>query len=129
MSRQIPRDQALSDEDREYLVARGDTNMINRLDLEFGVTDSYQDPAAPLRGSEPSLAAASEPAGLGQSQVGLRTDHTGAPLTPGATAAADEYDALTNEELRDELEERELSKSGNKQELITRLREDDAQTD
>jgi len=38
---------------------------------------------------------------------------------------ADDYDEWTNDELREELEKRELSKSGNKDELIARLREDD----
>jgi hypothetical protein len=39
------------------------------------------------------------------------------------------YEDKTNDELRDELEKRGLSKSGNKQELINRLEEDDASED
>jgi hypothetical protein len=37
-----------------------------------------------------------------------------------------EDEGVTNDDLRDELGKRELSKSGNKEELIARLREDDA---
>lgn len=40
--------------------------------------------------------------------------------------AEDEYSDMTNEALRAELGERELSQSGTKAELIARLREDDA---
>lgn len=44
---------------------------------------------------------------------------------PDAPAQGDDYDDRTNEELREELELRELSKSGNKAEMIERLRADD----
>lgn len=47
------------------------------------------------------------------------------PVAEPATEP-DDYDDWTNDELRDELGKRELSKSGNKDELIGRLREDDA---
>lgn len=38
----------------------------------------------------------------------------------------DEYDTWTNDQLRDELAERELPTSGNKAELVARLRDDDS---
>lgn len=50
------------------------------------------------------------------------------PVEPSDATLVDsdeDYEEWTNEDLRDELERRELSKSGNKAELIARLREDD----
>lgn len=53
-------------------------------------------------------------------------DSEGASASPVAESDADDdYDDWTNEELREELDKRELSKSGNKAELMARLREDD----
>ena len=45
----------------------------------------------------------------------------------GVQETATGYDALTKEELADELESRGLTKSGNKDELIARLEEADAE--
>jgi SAP domain-containing protein len=44
------------------------------------------------------------------------------PVSP----SGDVYDDMTNEQLREQLEGRGLEKSGNKAELVARLREDDA---
>lgn len=41
--------------------------------------------------------------------------------------ADDEYDDMTNDDLREELEDRGLDTSGNKPDLVARLREDDAE--
>lgn len=47
----------------------------------------------------------------------------------GDDSVDDDYDKWTNEELREELNKRELPQNGNKAELIARLREDDAEDD
>ncbi len=44
----------------------------------------------------------------------------------GATATVEGYGSMTKEELADELESRDLPKTGNKDELIARLEEADA---
>lgn len=44
-----------------------------------------------------------------------------------ASTEDDEYSDMTNEELREELESRDLSKSGSKAEMQARLRKDDAE--
>ncbi len=93
MSRQIPEDRALSDEDRAYLQERGVYgSLIARLDEEFGRPDTAQ-PSQPSQGAD------------------------------------DEYDNMTNAELEDELVRRDLPKSGNKAEMIARLRESDADSE
>ena len=54
---------------------------------------------------------------------------SGDPVDPDASVpdpTGDGYDEMTNPLLADELERRGLVKSGNKDELIARLREDDA---
>lgn len=73
-------------------------------------------------------AAAGEPVEEEFKPVGEPTDEDITPkpaAAPATESNGDDYDEWTNEELRDELEKRELSKSGNKGELIARLREDD----
>lgn len=47
------------------------------------------------------------------------------PADETADEPTDSYDDWINDQLRYELEERELSQSGNKAELVARLREDD----
>ena len=47
-------------------------------------------------------------------------------LTEDEDSEDEGYEAMTVEELKDELEERGLPKSGNKAELVARLEEDDA---
>jgi hypothetical protein len=85
MSRIVPEDRPLSDEDRIYLVERGTKQgLIERLDAEFPPEEAESKP---------------EP---------------------------DEYDKMTKDQLMGLLEERKLSKSGNKDEVIARLRADDA---
>jgi len=43
-----------------------------------------------------------------------------------AETVGDDYEAMTNEQLREELKARDLATSGGKAELVARLREDDA---
>lgn len=47
-------------------------------------------------------------------------------FTPQAEVAGSDYGEMTKAELQDELERRDLPKTGNKDELIDRLKEDDA---
>lgn len=54
------------------------------------------------------------------------TESSSAGTTDGAGTAADPYDTWRKEDLGDELADRGLPVSGNKPELIARLREDDA---
>lgn len=54
------------------------------------------------------------------------TTESQASDAPAGDEPDDDYDEWTAEELRKELAKRELSQSGNKAELIARLREDDA---
>lgn len=49
----------------------------------------------------------------------------GDPPVEGTGGGGTDYSAMTADELRDELGSRELSRSGNKAELIARLQEDD----
>lgn len=89
MSRNVPLDRALSDEDRVYLESRGVYGgLIERLDNEFGTA------------SEPAEEPESEP-------------------------EVDKYDSMTKEEIQAELTKRELPKSGSKEEVLARLRDDD----
>lgn len=87
MTRQIPMDRALSDEDRAYLNARGEHARVAQMDEAFGSLEVEE----PDDGAE----------------------------------AGDDYDEWTVVELQAELGKRGLKKSGNQQELIARLREDD----
>lgn len=81
MSRQVPRNKALSDEDRAYLLGHGEDILVAQLDEQFGaVVDEDSDP----------------------------------------------YEEWSAEDLRTELGERGLAKSGSKAEMAARLREDDA---
>lgn len=108
MSRNVPTDRALSDEDRAYLESRGIYgSLIQRLDAEFGD---------------------GEPGGR-ETFGGTRQDASTPSSDPASTepdAPTDNYDDMTKDELHEELTKRQLPKSGNKDEVIARLRADDA---
>jgi hypothetical protein len=64
---------------------------------------------------------------VGEEAIGKWVEDGEVVETVSATGTADDdYDSWTNDDLREELEERQLPISGNKFELITRLRENDA---
>lgn len=127
MSKQIDLTQPLSDEDREYLRVLGRLDDIRRNDEQFA--EGYEAPEA----REPSATAdRTQAAGIGEGTLGTRAANASQPelAGEGADEVGDDTEAPYEEwnlvDLREELEVRELSKSGNKGELAARLREDDA---
>ncbi len=141
MARKINPDKPLSKEDRQWLTDWGRIHQIKEHDL-----------AHPPKGSKPKAEQSGDDASGEQEEEVNPTK--GEPNSPGAQAPVvdpndpdgdgqselngdddedDEDDGdwyedegVTNDHLKDELGKRELSKSGNKEELIARLREDDA---
>lgn len=92
MSRQIDYTRKLSDEDREYLLTRGQDNLVARMDSLFA--DDGSDPQEPTPDPDPD------------------------PAAGGIKALED----MTIEELKELLRENDLPVGGNKDELIERLR-------
>lgn len=116
MSRQVPVDRPLSEEDREYLLTRGRDSLVARLDAAFSAEEETEGDAEP-----------------GDVEPGAEVDDEGdadeaEPETAEAVPAevSDLYDKMTAEELREECRARDLSSKGNKTALVARLREDDA---
>lgn len=106
MSRQIDMTKPLSDEDREYLETRARQDLIAQNDEQFGVeSDEEGSPGNSLQAEKANL------------QI------------TGEVVIEDDYSSMTNDELRDELEDRGLATSGAKADLQDRLREDDAKQD
>ena len=113
MSRQIPQDKALSDEDRAYLESRGRQDLIAQID------DNYQ-PSVSADEDEGDGSTAPDETG------GTSREAEQANLQITEEEPDDDYDSMTNDDLREELEDRDLPTSGNKADLIARLRENDA---
>lgn len=105
MSRNIPFDMPLSDEDREYLLARGRNDLVARVDEEFPplVGEEYEPvPAEPEDEEDgPDL----EEFGGGDDQI--------------------DYGSMNVAELKAELAARGLATDGKKPALIERLEKDD----
>jgi hypothetical protein len=150
MARQIDESKPLSRADRQWLIDWGKFDTIARIDAAHGVElgddqseDTYDaagahqellgrlndvlvkhnigassDPVSALDAALSELEQ-SQPPSSGGDILG-NSDQSGPDDKPD-----DDYEELTNDELRELLGERELSKSGNKEELIARLREDD----
>jgi hypothetical protein len=129
VSRQIDLSKPLSDEDRAYLLARGREQLVAKLDAQNG-----DEEAARLANYVPG-SAVDQPEGVPD------TPGLGAPNAEAARTAAavedddeveagteDNYETWTNEQLREELDSRDLQTSGKKKELVARLRADDADT-
>lgn len=151
--RHIPEDKPLSAEDRQWLTDWGRTDQIKRIDEANGVDDT--EPERTIResdlrsllqshGIEPgddvldtlkgvlegtNMAPAAKSNRLGDSAAHVAPEDEEpqpGPDEDGTTNDWYEDDGVTVDDLKDELGERELSKSGNKGELIARLRESDA---
>jgi hypothetical protein len=94
---------------------------LNDLLAKHGL-DASGDPVAAL---DSALTDAATRQAVGFADVGNSDEH-GSEDGEGEDGLEDDYDEMTHDEFRDLLGSRELSKSGNKDELIARLREDDA---
>lgn len=99
MSRDVPVDQPLSDEDREYLHTRGYHDMVDRIDRDF-------------------------PGGGTPSEVTNESFVDNPEDVPDEDQ--DDYDSWTSAELETELKNRNLAYSGTNAQKIQRLRADDA---
>lgn len=122
MSRQIDLSKPLSDEDRAYLESR---NRLTDIALAEG-----GDASSLTAG--PSLSSTATPEELLEQTPNLGDVGTVQKnYTEGDGTAPDptEYDDMTVQQLKDELERRDLPVSGNKSELIARLVEDDDDTE
>lgn len=152
MARQIDDSKPLSDEDRQWLKDWSRDAEIARIDAIHGTKAPEPDESAAddagseddrlsglLRansvepGEDPWATLQSvlsgrsgDPLGKGQEVVAPGESGSYAPPVEDDDDEDDAYSDLTVEELRDELGNRELSKSGNKKELIARLRQADA---
>lgn len=142
MSRQLDFSKPLSDDDRKYALDRGMYAEVRANDLEHAEESEVHDPAGPeatgLTGNEPSRVADHQtPTGVGLAALtanpGAKTVVEAEKETPGPTAGAQktgkDYNSWTVAELQQELENRELSKSGSKAELVARLEEDDKESE
>lgn len=110
MSRQIDITKKLSDDDRAYLTANSDWNALRLNQAYLEGAEFLEDEAEPMgAGSEP-----------------LKQDPE--PEKQAGDGAQSEYDDLTNEELQAILKSRDLAVSGNKAELIDRLKESDSKS-
>lgn len=136
MSRTIDLTEKLSEEDREYLLARGREQQVFQNDAEFVGDPESVRVANYIPGTSIDRAEGVPPTPNGDSRVVMgggevEVDEDGDELedTPDSAAhlgeTEDNYDTWDKAGLRAELENRELPTSGNKAELIARLREDD----
>lgn len=105
MARQIDQSKPLSDEDRDWLLTRGQNGLVERLDREFA--------------GQPAEAPEDEPEEVEDQPNGDDPDADGEPEEAS-------YDHLVVKELEQLLKDRGLPTSGTKQELIDRLTESDA---
>lgn len=150
MARQIPEDKPLSAEDRQWLTDWGRFDVIRRIDERNGKDETEPEPVIPesdLRsllkshGIEPGDSVLDTLKGVlsGTNVAPVEQSNTlgdsAAHVAPESNEAEDEEeetgdwyedDGVTIDDLKDELAARELSKSGNKGDLIARLRESDA---
>jgi len=108
MGRDIDLSQPLSDEDREFLLARNQHAVVERNDVAFGKADADPTPPGAL-GTEPSLASD-------------RTEADVEAMAGGGEADADvAYEDMTHKELDAILGPRGLSTSGTIAEKADRL--------
>lgn len=138
VSRTIDLTQKLSDEDREYLLARGREQEVFRNDAEHvgdpeSVRSANYIPGTSIDRAEgvPVTPNGDTRVVMGGGDVEVDEDGDELEDTPDSRTVVDgesddNYDTWGKAELKAELENRELATSGNKGELIARLREDDA---
>lgn len=140
MSREVDLSQKLSEEDREYLLARGREQQVFVNDAQFTGDPEAVRQANYIPGTSIDRAPGvpATPNGdrlvvMGGGEVEIDEDGDELGDSPESHAALedsdDEYDTMDKASLKAELDSRELSTSGNKAELIARLRADDADTD
>lgn len=125
MSRQIDLSKPLSERDEQHLRQLGRTDLINQ--LKAGGEDSSVT-AGPrqLKGEGLDLGPNTGDVNtLGRAETG---GAVGRMVEQAPSEDEDEYTDLTVDELRDELERRDLPKTGKKAELQERLRAADAAT-
>lgn len=137
MSRQIPRDEALSDDDRRYLLERGQESVIALIDQQYPPdAEELEAFNAQLRGEIAPNYTGDRGVVLGlearvaQLETYIRDElNADVPPLPGEEVEDTRpYSEWNKEELRTEAEARQLSTSGNKPELIERLEANDAAT-
>lgn len=136
MSRTIDLTQPLSEDDREYLLARGREQHVFQNDAQFSddleararglyIPGSAIDLAEGVPGTpsaDPTVVNGGGPA-IPEEDPGLDSDDL---VSDDLDSEEDNYETWTKEQLSEELENRELATTGKKDELIARLREDDA---
>lgn len=155
MSRQIDFGSKLSDDDREWLLRNNGEEQVRRNDAQFNREPDEGDYAArtgvsvPLMsGQEPSRTSdrrtptglvPDDPAAMEKAQrdaqfrAALEDESDGDGSESGepgtvyreGTEGVDSYDTWSKEDLQAECERRELARSGNKPDLVSRLRADD----
>jgi hypothetical protein len=115
MSKQVPIDEPLTDEHREYLVMMGETSLIDRIDAQFAGDD---DEAPAYSGDVNAQTGHDNPKYIQQGDVNNLSN---------AEEALEvlEYKNWTKNDLVAEAKERGLAHTGTKDELAARLAEDD----
>lgn len=137
MSRAIPRDEALSHDDRRYLLERGQESTIAYIDQQYPPDpEDLAEFDAMMRGEVPPDYTGDRGFILGlqarveQLETYIREDlNAEVPLAPGETPAESDdrpYSDWSKDELKAEAEARQLSTSGTKPELVQRLTDSDA---
>lgn len=132
--RQIDWDKRLSDQDVQWLRSSGMRFGPNNQPMEDAIRDnlagSYEEPSG--SGDDPSRSVLDTTAAGAQPFASLSEEEQRTRLTPELEPADDDYDKWPKAELVAEIEERNssenksMSTSGTKAELVARLREDDA---
>jgi hypothetical protein len=141
MSRQIDFSKPLSEEDKQYALDRNMAIDVEENEKKFSEIQETGEKvdivSSGLNGNEPSrFADKSEVSGLGLAQVnaGPTTEEVVAKeevieetveVSEGEEIDDDDYNTWSLDDLKIELGERQLSKSGNKAELVARLTADD----
>jgi hypothetical protein len=141
MSRQIDFSKPLSEEDKQYALDRNMAIDVEENEKKFSEIQETGEKvdivSSGLNGNEPSrFADKSEVSGLGLAQVnaGPTTEEVvvkeevieeTVEVSEGEEIDDDDYNTWSLDDLKIELGERQLSKSGNKAELVARLTADD----